>query len=63
MHQSVEAIPVSAEGAEHQGDLRVIGNVAGKGQCRAELGGEAADALLEAFTLIGERKLRALLMA
>ena len=63
VHQTVQAVPAAAQGIEHGGDLRVIGNIAGKHQFGPEFAGKSADALLESFTLVSKGQLRALGMA
>ena len=58
--EAIEGRPACAQGFEHCCDLAVVGDVAVEHQRRPELGGELADAILEALALIAERELGAL---
>src|SRR5690606_11067182 len=58
--QSVQAVPVLAQGGECRLDLGVVGNVAGNDDVAAEFFGEAAHAAFKAFADIGECQFGAL---
>ena len=52
--EAVEGRPRGRQAGDHRVDLRVVGDVAVEEERRAELGGEFADAVLEALALIAE---------
>ena len=54
MNHPIEAVPMLAQLGEQVGDLFVAGDIAGKNQRGAKLGGEFGNAFLDALALVGK---------